>query len=181
MRAGFQTAVSQTWLVCFLLSRGWVCVFMICSSRVLGLGALHRPWKQFMSCRRTRPSVHSPLKLTLRMYLSSFFPPASSMSGQIPEFSGQRSRCMLCSACAMAYTASITNWTFPSCSYFESTPIRSWPVRKGEDTKSGESWLNQKWLRVKEQWSKTSAFFFFLKIRLLLIGIYFLWVHPKSY
>lgn len=35
----------------------------------------------------------------------------------------------------MAYTASITNCTFPSCSYLESIPMRSWPAeRKGQLT-----------------------------------------------
>ncbi|KAF3855532.1 hypothetical protein F7725_016255 [Dissostichus mawsoni] len=43
-------------------------------------------------------TVYDIIFLTLRMYFSSFFPPARSMSAQIPEFSGQKSLCMLCRA-----------------------------------------------------------------------------------
>lgn len=43
---------------------------------------------------------------------------------------GHRSMCMLWSAWAMAYTASITNWTLPSCSYCESRLIRSSPAHR---------------------------------------------------
>lgn len=70
---------------------------------------------------------HSPLKLVLRMYLSRVFPSAASNCGQTPGWSGHKSRCMLWRAWAMAYTASITNCTLPSCSYLESIPMRSWP------------------------------------------------------
>lgn len=71
---------------------------------------------------------HLPLKLASRMYLSRDFPSVDSICGQMPEWLGHKSLCMLCRAWAMAYTASITNCTFPSCSYLESIPIRSWPV-----------------------------------------------------
>lgn len=78
-------------------------------------------------------SSPSPLKLVLRTYFSSVFPSMDSIRGQTPGWSGHRSLCMLCSAWAMAYTASITNCTFPSCSYLESIPMRSWPEgRDGE-------------------------------------------------
>lgn len=70
---------------------------------------------------------HSPLKLVLRMYFSSVLPSADSICGQTPGWSGHKSLCMLWRAWAMAYTASITNCTFPSCSYLESIPMRSWP------------------------------------------------------
>lgn len=52
-----------------------------------------------LSCRR---APRSPLKLVLRMYLSSVFPSADSICGQTPGWSGHRSRCMLWRACAMA-------------------------------------------------------------------------------
>lgn len=79
-------------------------------------------------------SSPSPLKLVLRTYFSSVFPSVDSIRGQTPGWSGHRSLCMLCRAWAMAYTASITNCTFPSCSYLESIPMRSWPEgeRRGE-------------------------------------------------
>lgn len=67
----------------------------------------------------------TPEKLTLRMYLRSWVPSTGSMRGQSPTRPGHRSRCMACSAWPMAYTASITNCTFPSCSYAESCPMRS--------------------------------------------------------
>lgn len=81
---------------------------------------------------------HSPLKLVLRMYFSRVFPSADSICGQTPGWSGHKSLCMLWRAWAMAYTASITNCTFPSCSYLESIPMRSWP----EGKKKRERWTN---------------------------------------
>lgn len=81
---------------------------------------------------------HSPLKLVLRTYFSRVFPSAVSIRGQMPGWSGHRSLCMLCRAWAMAYTASITNCTFPSCSYLESIPIRSWPEGKRRGEKKGD-------------------------------------------
>lgn len=57
-----------------------------------------------------------PLKPTARTWASSSFPSMLAMRGHRPGYPAQSSRCMWCRACAMAYTASITNWTFPSCS-----------------------------------------------------------------
>ncbi len=116
----------------------WSCCCLQHSLMCPGLYSPPILQQHFTACRRTEPSVHSPLKLTLRMYLSSFFPPARSISGQMPEFSGHRSLCMLWRAWAMAYTASITNWTFPSCSYLESMPIRSWPETDRQTDRHGD-------------------------------------------
>lgn len=63
-----------------------------------------------------RSQRYTPVKLTLRMYLSSSVPLMVSILEQRSTLPGQRSLCMLCRAWAMAYTASITNCTFPSCS-----------------------------------------------------------------
>lgn len=77
-----------------------------------------------------------PLKLTERMYCSSIGPSTGSILSQTPMEPGHRSMCMLCKACAMAYTASITNCTFPSCSYCESRLIFSSP--RGARTRTHE-------------------------------------------
>lgn len=77
---------------------------------------------------RRDPGTHSPLKRTARIYCSSVCPSVGSIAGHRPVCPGQRAWCMLCRAWAMAYTASITNCTFPSCSYAESRPMRSSPA-----------------------------------------------------
>lgn len=63
------------------------------------------------------------------MYWRSIRPSTGSIFSQTPIKPGHRSRCMLCKAWAMAYTASITNCTLPSCSYWESRLILSSPDR----------------------------------------------------
>lgn len=95
----------------------------------------------------------SPLKLTERMYLRSFLPPV--ISGHTPDWFGHRSFCMLCRACAIAYTASITNCTFPSCSYFESVPMRSCPGNRKK--LSCFRWTRQS---IRELWETESREWF---------------------
>ena len=77
---------------------------------------LRTPTQQASPHSHKGSGSHSPLKRTARIYCSSVRPSVGSIAGHRPVCPGQRAWCMLWRAWAMAYTASITNCTFPSCS-----------------------------------------------------------------
>lgn len=108
----------------------------------------------------------SPLKLTERMYWRSIRPSTGSILSQTPMEPGHRSRCMLCKAWAMAYTASITNWTLPSCSYWESRLILSSP----DGWQKCQNWKRQ---TCAQTFSRTSMYMkLYLPVHFLLPSSY---------